>query len=247
MRVPRLYINDKIEIKSDLSLGKEASNYIGNVLRLGQGSKIILFNGDGYDYPSVVKDRQKRHLTIEVLERQQQETESPLSITLGLGMIKGERMDLSIQKAVELGVTHITPLFSDFSMVNLSGPRLEKKIQHWRNIVISACEQCERAVLPGIDPPIRLESWVTNESHKQAICLVMDPRSGRSLNHVSPHQNMRLHLLIGPEGGLSDAETYLATTHGFEAIQMGRRVLRAETAVIATLAAIQTKWGDFSS
>ncbi len=242
MRTPRIYTDQSLTPCSPALLGPLETRHLIQVLRLKKGAEIILFNGDGHDYPSVLKECSKKQAAAEVLSRSTEETRTPLAIHLGIGVSRGERMDFALQKSVELGVSAITPLFSERSVVQLQGERLQKRIQHWRQVVISACEQSGRSRLPEFDPPVDLEQWVLNGKGQYA--LLLDHRSESSLHELEPPTE-KIRLLIGPEGGLSEEERELARNNGFRGVRLGPRVMRTETAPLAAIAALQTLWGDF--
>ena len=169
------------------------------------------------------------------------DTESALSIHLGLGISKGERMDFAIQKSVELGVTEITPLFTEHCVVNLDEKRVQKKLLHWQGIIISACEQCGRSVVPRLNTASTLLKWADTISQT---CIIFDPLAKASLKDISP-ENDTINLLIGPEGGLSTNEiSELKKKDNFKAIKFGPRILRTETAAVSAMTAIQLLWGD---
>ena len=182
----------------------------------------------------------KKAVRVELREQLAGQAESPLRIHLGQGLSRGERMDWAIQKATELGVCEITPIVSERCEVRLKDERADKRLAHWRQVAISACEQCGRSVLPVIHAPITLAEW---QAHVQAeLKLVLHPVAAPLESHARPHS---LAFLIGPEGGLSEAEVAQAKAAGFHAARLGPRVLRTETAPVVALAVAQQLWGDF--
>lgn len=241
MRIPRIYHPDLLSVEQSLSLTADAANHIGNVLRLKSGQPLVLFNGDGNEYPATLIEVSKRHVRVTVDAKLSISCESPLSIHLGQAVSKGERMEFVLQKSVELGVTEITPLTSERSVVKLSEERWAKKHEQWQKIIASACEQCGRNRLPTLHPVTSLASWAQQST--QQMRLTLDPRAERKLAQLSvPKEGLRL--LIGPEGGLSEHEVYHAQQQGFIGIQLGPRILRTETAALTAIAALQSHFGD---
>jgi 16S rRNA (uracil1498-N3)-methyltransferase len=182
----------------------------------------------------------KKSVQVELREQFAGLAESPLRIHLGQGLSRGERMDWAIQKATELGVAHITPIVSERCEVRLKDERADKRLAHWQQIAISACEQCGRSVLPAIHPPMLLGDWLARTEAE--LKLVLHPVAEPLASHVRP---ATLAFLIGPEGGLSEAEVAEAQRAGYQAARLGPRVLRTETAPVAALSVAQQLWGDF--
>jgi 16S rRNA (uracil1498-N3)-methyltransferase len=242
MRIPRIYTDQPLQPNQDLTLEPEASRHLLQVLRLRTGAELVLFNGDGCNYAALLESISKKQASAKVLSGSDPEQESPIHIHLCIAVSKGERMDFAIQKSVELGVSEITPLFSQHGVVNLKGERLEKRLQHWRKVIISACEQSGRCRLPVLNHAIELDRWI--DTPPQGTGLILDPNSKTSIGSLEQQSN-KINLLVGPEGGLSQAEITAAENSGFNGICMGPRILRTETAPIAAIAAIQTLWGDF--
>lgn len=244
MRISRLYLPRPLAAGAEVPLDRQASNYLLKVLRLRPGAVLRIFNGEGGEYDAQLLDGQPAALRLGDFHAD--ERESNLDLQLVQGVSKGERMDITIQKAVELGVTRITPVFSERSVVQLKGERLEKRQQRWQAIIASACEQCGRNRLPHLETARLLPDWLRDYHPAEGeAALLLDPRNGRSLSQLPAPQ--RATLLIGPEGGLSDAETDAARDAGFQALQLGPRVLRTETAAIASLAILQALWGDLGA
>lgn len=241
MRIPRIYHSDLLQVDQVVDLDKDASNHIINVLRLKDDHPIVLFNGDGNEYSAELQIISKRQAQALVLSKLSISVESTLSIHLGQGVSKGDRMDFVIQKAVELGVTEITPLLTERCVVKINNERWEKKQQQWQKIAISACEQCGRNVVPTIHPAISLNEWMQQSTNQ--LRLTLNPKAEKRLTslHV-PTEGVRL--LIGPEGGLSETEIYQTEQQGFNDVSLGPRVLRTETAALATLAVLQAQFGD---
>jgi len=241
MRNPRLYYPDLIKSENMITLDKGASHYLYQVLRCKSGQTIEMFNGNGLVCDAVIISSDKHSISVQIQQFQQYDTESPLAITLALGISKGERMDTAIQKAVELGVHTIQPLQTEFSVVRLKPERAKKRLQHWHRIITSACEQCGRNTLPTLLPILTFYDWLNQE--RDTDCWLFHPDSTTRLSAVKkPTQGVTI--LIGPEGGLSENEIINASSREFSALNFGPRILRTETAAIASLAAIQTLWGD---
>lgn len=241
MRIPRIFHPDVLKVDQVIALSADASNHLANVLRLDSGHPIVLFNGDGTEYSGELTEVKKRQVFASVDAKLSINVESPLLIHLGQGVSRGDRMDFAIQKAVELGVSEITPILTERCAVKLSPERWQKKHQQWLKLIQSACEQCGRNTLPTLHKPISLSEWLRQSTNQARVTL--DPKATKSIKHLtlSP-QGVRL--LIGPEGGLTDNEIYSTEQAGFDAVQMGPRVLRTETAAIAAISALQAIHGD---
>jgi 16S rRNA (uracil1498-N3)-methyltransferase len=202
-----------------------------------------LFNGDGKEYQAVLKESANKQARILVENSRQPERESKLHITLGQAISRGERMDFVLQKSVELGVESIAPLWTKRSQVQLSGKRLEKRLSHWRGVIRAACEQSGRVCLPKLQHPAKLPDWHSIK-RKQSLQLVFDPAASLQLSDLIPAREIRI--LIGPEGGLEGEEISMVEESGFKRIRLGPRILRTETAALASVAAVQALWGDLS-
>ena len=225
-------------------LDADISHRLHNVLRLPKGSSVILFNGDGHEYPGTIVETKANAVRINLLDCIQKDYESPLKIHLGQVISKGERMDFVIQKATELGVFAIHPLFSERCVVHLKNERLEKKIEHWQKIAIHAAEQSGRGVVPAIKNPISLTEWLHAQEIKEIpYRFFLDPNAAHTLQSIEVLGLVAL--LIGPEGGLTEAEIEHANKMQFKGLRLGKRILRTETAALAALTALQCKAGDF--
>ena len=242
MTCHRIYTGQPLQAGTELSLEETAARHLVQVLRLKAGAEVLLFNGDGHDYSVRLSEVSRRSARAVVETRGEAETEPALQIHLGIGLSKGDRMDFAVQKAVELGVSQITPLITERCVVRLPGERLEKKLQHWRQVVIAACEQSGRRRIPQCHEVASLTDWLAYGA--TGFGLLLDHRSEHTLPQLDPPGG-KLSLLIGPEGGLSETERTLAGTSGFRGVRLGPRVLRTETAPLAAIAAIQALWGDF--
>ncbi|WP_434952930.1 16S rRNA (uracil(1498)-N(3))-methyltransferase [Shewanella sp. HL-SH4] len=244
MRIPRIYqAIDSLNIDQVVALDEDGAAHIGKVLRMGEGDQISLFCGDGNDYLAEITQSSKKNVSVKVLSATPNQSESPLDLHLGQVISRGDRMEFTIQKSVELGVTTITPLFSERCGVKLNGERLDKKIQQWQKIVISACEQSGRSVVPKIRPAMELSAWCQEQT--QALKLNLHPRAAHGINGLSQlGAQQKVRLLIGPEGGLSDQEIIMTEQFAFTDVLLGPRVLRTETAALTAITALQLKFGD---
>lgn len=242
MPISRIFQPITLTPHSVVSLDEKASHHVARVLRARVGDELTLFNGQGGEYEGVITWIDKKSVKIEVRAFSSREAESPIEIQLAQGIARGEKMDFIIQKAVELGVTRVTPLLTERCNVRLAGEREEKRLQHWQSVVISACEQCGRNRLPVIDSPVSLSAWLPEV--KADRCFMLSPHVPAKLPAVSLPQRSRIVLLVGPEGGLSDSEVQLVCQQGFLPLSLGPRVLRTETAAIAAIAVLQGVYGD---
>jgi 16S rRNA (uracil1498-N3)-methyltransferase len=242
MRIPRIFTDQLLEPSRDFSLEPEASRHLLQVLRLRPGADLVLFNGDGYNYAAILESATKKQVIVKVLSRSDQEQGNILNINLCISISKGERMDFAIQKSVELGVNEITPLFSQHGVVILKGDRLLKRQQHWRRVITSACEQSGRCRVPALNDALEFNRWLEIPSIGSG--LVLDPKSKTSIGSLNKLEK-QINILVGPEGGLSEAELSAVKNIGFKGIRLGTRILRTETAPLAAIASIQTLWGDF--
>jgi 16S rRNA (uracil1498-N3)-methyltransferase len=243
MRERRLFTDQPLAIGAEITLEPGPSRHALQALRLQAGDPTMLFNGDGRDYSAEVTQGERGLLSLRVLAATEPEPMPPLNIGLALGISRGERMDFAIQKAVELGVSEIQPLFTSRSVVRLQGDRLVKRAEHWRGVMIAACEQSGRRRPPELTAATQLETWLASQ-HCGGILLHHE--AARTIGDLTPPSS-ELRLLVGPEGGLSPGERDHAIAAGFIPVRLGPRVLRTETAPLAAIAAIQTLWGDFGS
>lgn len=243
MSNPRIYQPTDFSSNSTVALSSDAFGHVVRVLRLKAGDEITLFNGDGHDYQAKLQDVSKKQATATIISSINRNNESPLNIHLGQGISRGDRMDFTLQKSVELGVNTITPLFTERCGVKLNAERLEKKRQQWQKIVISACEQSGRAVVPQVLAPVSLSVWLTQTT--SALKINLHPRAQHSIMGL-PMTAERVRLLIGPEGGLTDEEIEQASNANYTEVLLGPRVLRTETAALTAITALQCKFGDLS-
>lgn len=239
MRLSRFFIDAPLSL-GEHSLPEAQAHYIGRVLRMTEGQALQVFDGSGVEYRGTLLEVGKKQVRVQLDEQFAGQAESTLRIHLGQGLSRGERMDWAIQKATELGVAEITPIVSERCEVRLKDERAQKRQDHWQQIAISACEQCGRSVVPVIHPPLPLAEWLkqTDADLKLVLHPVAEPLS----SHPKPAS---LAFLIGPEGGLSEAEVEQAKAGGYHAARLGPRVLRTETAPVVALSVAQQLWGDF--
>lgn len=241
MRVYQPFLNEKTII-----LNERNQHHVINVMRCHEQDICYVFDGLGKEVKASISKITKKEVVVDILENIENNNESPLDTPLFQALCKGEKMDWIIQKSVELGVTEITPIFTERCDVKLSQDRLEKKMEHWRNIIVSATEQSGRAVLTKLHPPLSLQTAIQQQS--QSLCLLLTPRTKNTLSDVGaglvPAQK-KLAIFIGPEGGFSEAEVIAAEKQGVQCITLGKRILRTETAPLAAIASLQTLWGDF--
>jgi 16S rRNA (uracil1498-N3)-methyltransferase len=243
MRTIRIHVELPLAVGLELGLPAQAGEHVARVLRLTAGSPITLFNGDGVDYPAVIQAVGKRDVTVRVEAAQPVDNESPLPLTLAQGVARGEKMDLIVQKATELGVARIVPLLTERSEVKLDPARAEKRLAHWQAVVASACEQSGRARLPTVLPAVPLEHWLRDLPQDGALRLALLPEGTRRTGELrfTPAGGL---LVVGPEGGLGNRDTAALAEAGFEGLRLGPRILRTETAGLAALAALQALHGD---
>jgi 16S rRNA (uracil1498-N3)-methyltransferase len=241
MRISRIFHASPLAVDQQVELSKDATNHLVNVLRAKVDQPLVLFNGDGNEYSAHLSDVSKRSAFATIDSKLSLSVESPLPVHLGQGVSRGDRMEWVIQKSVELGVAEITPLVTERCGLKLSTERWQKKHQQWQKVLISACEQCGRNVLPILHPVANLTDWLTQSTNQ--LRLTLHPRAQSAFKHINlPPAGARL--LIGPEGGFSEQEVYQTEQNGFHSVQLGPRVLRTETAAIAAISALQAIHGD---
>ncbi|MGH1374168.1 MAG: 16S rRNA (uracil(1498)-N(3))-methyltransferase [Cellvibrionaceae bacterium] len=242
MRIPRIFTEQTLTSNQSVDLDENASRHLGKVLRMQTGRELILFNGQGGEFSATIAAVGKKIVQVNVGEFSAQDRQSPLKIHLGIGISRGERFDYVLQKATELGVSRITPLFTERTEVKLTGPRLEKKWQHWRQVLISSCEQCQRNLLPELQAAVNLSQWLPSVEEESRF--VLHHRSELALTEASAPQSVAL--VIGPEGGLSENEINECSNQNFQALTLGPRVFRTETAPLAAISVMQYLWGDLA-
>lgn len=248
MRNPRVYQNSELTLNETMKLSDDAFGHIVRVLRLAEGDIITLFNGhDAFQYSAKLVAVTKKQASVEIISQTAVNNESPVNIHLGQGISRGDRMDFTLQKSVELGVNKITPLFTERCGVKLSAERLSKKREQWQKIVISACEQSGRCFVPEVAQPMLLADWLNEKAH--ALKLNLQPKAEHSIMTLPfkfTGENQEVRLLVGPEGGLSDEEINQANQADFQDILLGPRVLRTETAALTAITALQCRFGDLA-
>lgn len=243
MRTIRCYINVELKVGDEIQLPEVTSNHLVRVLRLEPGDSFHLFNGNGLEYQARLSGNSKKYTTALITSSHHPDTESKLRIHLYQSIARGEKMDLILQKATELGVTAFTPIVSDRTEVKLDNDRAEKKLHHWQGVIRSACEQSGRSVLPALNPPIAIKQLALNSHSAQA--LYLDPKADHRIKSLQISCAEDIILAIGPEGGFSDRDIELLQIAGFQGVSAGPRILRTETAGIAFIAALQSQFGDW--
>ena len=237
----RIFQPYTINQNSLITLDDNAFNHLIRVLRMKTGESITLFDGSNQITPAVIHEVNKKTVIVKTANSVLDNRESPLNIHLGQVISRGDKMEFTIQKSVELGVNTITPLLSERCGVKLDQDRLEKKVQQWQKIVISACEQCGRNIIPSINSVMKLETWCANLT--DSLKLNLHPKAEQGINQL-PCDNNNISLLIGPEGGLSNEEISMTHQYQFTDILLGPRVLRTETAALTAITALQVRFGD---
>jgi 16S rRNA (uracil1498-N3)-methyltransferase len=241
MNLPRFYCREALSPGAHIELPEPVARHAVRVLRLPPGAPMILFDGRGGQYLAHIERIERDRVMAELSAWQDVERESPLAVTLVQSLQAGEKMDFTIQKAVELGVRDIVPVESRRSVMRLAGERAAKRVAHWQGVSASACEQCGRNQVPLVAPLEKLESWLARPAG-DALRLMLDPQAEQTLATIAPATNVQL--LIGAEGGLDPQEVIAARQAGFVGVRMGPRILRTETAGLAALAILQALWGD---
>jgi len=241
MRITRIFQDISLSENINIELNKEASNHIANVLRLPVNTSLIVFNGKGGEFIAHIVDIKKKTVSVKIEAFSNIENESPINIHLAQCISRGEKMDVTIQKSVELGVSEITPIISERCGVKLSNERWGKRLDHWQKIIISACEQCGRNTIPVLNSVINFNEFIQKESVD--LKLLLQPYTETTLSEINT-SNKDFTILIGPEGGLSDDEIQEAENHHCISLKLGPRILRTETAALTLFSILQAKWGD---
>ena len=241
--MPRFYVDFALSPDSVVELPDNVVRHL-NVLRVKNTEEIVLFNGNGKSYPALPEVLEKRRASVRILREEATDNESPLNITLVQAVSAAERMDFTLQKSVELGVAEIRPVISERCVVRLSGERAEKRVARWQEIVVSACEQSGRSIVPKVLP---LTTYVQalQQLPQETTKLLMSLNRAQKLSDVRP-QSGKVVFMVGPEGGWTEKEEQQAFDAGFQSVTLGKRVLRTETASLAAIASMQTLWGDFA-
>jgi len=244
MRLNRVYVDAALTPGQRLSLPETASGHLLRVLRLREGDECVLFNGDGHDYLARIVHADKRGGEVDIIDARAINTESPLSLWLVQGIARGEKMDLIVQKATELGVVGIIPVISERSEVKLDATRAEKRLAHWQQVIIAACEQSGRARIPALLPPQPLAQCGA-ALPETAARWYLDPDATGTLASTHAAPDHPIVLAIGPEGGWSPRDRQTLTASGFTALRLGPRILRTETAGLAAISVMQMRFGGF--
>ncbi|HHX2529513.1 16S rRNA (uracil(1498)-N(3))-methyltransferase [Neisseria mucosa] len=241
--MPRFYVDFALSPDSVVELPDNVVHHL-NVLRVKNTEEIVLFNGNGKAYPALPEVLEKRRASVRILREEATDNESPLNITLVQAVSAAERMDFTLQKSVELGVAEIRPVISERCVVRLSGERAEKRVARWQEIVVSACEQSGRNIVPKV-LPLTTYAQALQQLPQETTKLLMSLNRAQKLSDVRP-QSGKVVFMVGPEGGWTEKEEQQAFDAGFQSVTLGKRVLRTETASLAAIAAMQTLWGDFA-
>ena len=241
--MPRFYVDFALSPDSVVELPDNVVRHL-NVLRVKNTEEIVLFNGNGKSYPAFPEVLEKRRASVRILREEATDNESPLNITLVQAVSAAERMDFTLQKSVELGVAEIRPAISERCVVRLSGERAEKRVARWQEIVVSACEQSGRNIVPKV-LPLTTYAQALQQLPQETTKLLMSLNRAQKLSDIQP-QSGKVVFMVGPEGGWTEKEEQQAFDAGFQSVTFGKRVLRTETASLAAIVAMQTLWGDFA-
>ena len=242
----RFYHSNSLDLNQIIILDEFASHHALRVMRVRVNDPLILFNGDGLDYKGQVNGINKKTISVEILSKEKNSNESPISINLFQSISSNEKMDMVIQKATELGVSSIQPIFSSRSTIKLSFDRTKKRLIHWRQVSISACEQSGRSKIPIIKSPIGFDQITEEIKITNSLNLVLHPDSLEQSNNLPQKYSGDINIFIGPEGGFSQDEVLLLKKQNCINMQLGPRILRTETAPLAIIAILQYKYGDFA-
>ena len=243
MHIPRILLQDRFAAGDILMLDKQPAHHIRRVLRLRPGATLKVFDGQGTEHNAILHEINHGRVTVEIGGKVACIAEPPHTITLVQGITRGDRMDFTLQKAVELGIAAIQPLWMQRSRKKLDDTRMQKRMRHWQGILVSACEQSGRSTLPELLVPADYRNWLDSGQSK-GLRIMLHPDGEYTLTELERPRG-RIVLLVGPEGGISNEETTLATHSGFFSVRLGPRILRTETAAMAALAGMQALWGDF--
>ncbi|HLB41505.1 MAG TPA: 16S rRNA (uracil(1498)-N(3))-methyltransferase [Gammaproteobacteria bacterium] len=246
MPISRIFQATFLALHEQIHLDEKASHHVARVLRAKIGDQLILFNGQGGEYLSVIEHINKKGVDLAIIEFISREAESPVDLCFAQGIARGNKMDFIVQKSVELGVNKIVPLMTERCHIKRNTLQEKKRLIHWQSVAISACEQCGRNRLPMITLPMMLEEWVPQA--KANYRFVLSPHHSNSTNSKNVNARQRsIILLIGAEGGLTDNEVKLAIRYQFSPLHLGPRILRTETAGLAAISIIQACWGDMKT
>ena len=244
MRITRIHTDQPLMAGATVDPGREAARHLVTVLRLKAGDPVCLFNGEGGEYRGTITSVSGKSVMVELTGYDPQDRESPLRTVLGVGLSRGERFEWVLQKATELGVTEIAPLYTERTEVKLRGEREDKKLARWQQVLAGACEQCGRNRPPLLRPPVSLDAWLGIDCEQK---IVLHHRATTSLARLAGTPAASVALLVGPEGGLSPGELEAAEHSGFQSLAIGPRIFRTETAPLVALTLFQSLWGDFNS
>ncbi len=242
MRVTRVHVPEPLVEGAAVVVPPSVAYHLTRVLRMRLGALIIVFDGTGNEHYAEISSVNGEQVSVKIAEPIRGTTESPLHITLVQGISRSERMDWTLQKATELGVHAIVPVITARSVVRLDDRQANKKLEHWQAVVVGACEQSGRRVIPIVHTPLRLHDYLV-QSNSDDMRLVLDPTAPIALTGLQ-RPPKTIQLLIGPEGGLDDDELQRAVGSGFTAVRLGPRILRTETASVVALSVLQALWGD---
>ena len=242
MRIPRIYQPQNLTAVTHCELSEDGVNHVARVLRMGVGQQLELFDGSNHIYPATIEEVGKKLVKVRLAATVEDNRESNLTIHLGQVISRGDRMEFTVQKSVELGVNVITPLWSERCGVKLDAERMEKKIQQWQKIAIAACEQCGRNRIPEIRPMMKLTDWCAEPT--EMLKLNLHPRANFGISQLSNIPAQGVRLLIGSEGGLSAQEIEMTEQQQFQSVLLGKRKLRTETAALTAITALQVCFGD---
>lgn len=243
MRIPRICVFEELDIGAEIKLPAQAGEHLARVLRLERGHPIVLFNGNGREFQAEISELTKRTVSARILaEQDATNRESPLQMTLAQGVARGEKMDLILQKATELGVTRIVPLITGRTEVKLDAERTARRLAHWQAVIAGACEQCGRVRLPTLEAPVRLAAWAAGLDSTAGLRLALDPRGNVTPRSLPEFDSATL--VVGPEGGLSEQDLSMLDQADFLGLRLGPRILRTETAGLAAITALQAIHGD---
>jgi 16S rRNA (uracil1498-N3)-methyltransferase len=242
MPSPRIFCDARLGPGAQFPLSEDAANHVAKALRLAAGDSLVVFDGRGGEYEALILRVDRGRVDVKTGAFRDVERESPVEVGLVQGLPEADKMDWILQKAVELGAAWVQPVVCDRSVVRLSGDRAARRQSHWRRVMVAACEQCGRNRIPALEPTLAFRDWAAQAPDARR--WMLSPGAGEPLA-AQPRPDGPVQLLVGPEGGLSERELDIALTIGFKPLSLGPRILRAETAPLAALAAMQSLWGDF--
>ena len=243
MRIHRIYTNRELKPGGDILLERRSAHYLSGVLRVRAGQRVVLFNGDGHDYAADVEQAGKKEFALTVVSRLPAAPEPGLEITVVQAIGRGERMDQTLQKCTELGASAFQPLISERVGVRIKPEKLDGRVKHWQAVVVSACEQSGRAVVPPVHHPVTLGDWL---EQGEGLLLALAPGAELPLARIDPGSHRRIAVVTGPEGGFSDDELARMKARECRLVGLGPRILRTETAAPAAVSILQSRFGDLA-